>query len=220
MGYQISWEVIASSLPALGSGVLGTLKLASLSVALGFAIGIAGAVARIGPSRALDRATQAYVEIVRNTPMLVQLYFVFYGLPRLGIRLDSNATALLALTIYCGAYMVEIVRAGVEGVGRGQVEAARALGFNEVAVFLDVVLPQALRIALPAIAGQVIVMLKMSALASVIGAVELTYRVVDIVAQTYRSFELYALAGLIYLVLTVSVAGVFRVVEARLKAPH
>ena len=220
MSYQISWEVIASSLPALGNGVLATLKLASLSVALGFAIGIAGAVARIGRSRVLDKVTQAYVEVVRNTPMLVQLYFVFYGLPRLGIRLDSNATALLALSIYCGAYMVEILRAGVGGVGRGQVEAARALGFNEAAVFWDVVLPQALRIALPAIAGQVIVMLKMSALASVIGAVELTYRVVDIVAQTYRSFELYALAGLIYLALTVSVAGVFRFVEARLKVPH
>jgi polar amino acid transport system permease protein len=220
MSYQISWEVIASSLPALASGVLGTLKLASLSVAVGFAIGIAGVIARIGRSRALDWATQAYVEVVRNTPMLVQLYFVFYGLPRLGVRLDSNVTALLALSVYCGAYMVEILRAGVEGVGRGQVEAARALGFNETAVFSYIVLPQALRIALPAIGGQVIVMIKMSALASVIGAVELTYRVVDIVAQTYRSFELYALAGLIYLALTLSVAGLLRFVEARLKVPH
>ena len=199
MSYAISWEVVRSSLPLIASGMLETLKLAGVSVALGLLIGIIGVAVRVSRFAGLRAATAAYVEVIRNTPMLVQLYFVFYGLPQLGIRLDSNTTALFALSLYCGAYVIEILRANIEGIGRGQVEAARALGLGEATVFGSIMLPQALRNSLPALGGQVIVMLKLSSLASVIGAVELTYRVVDIVAQTYRSFELYAMAGLAYL---------------------
>ncbi|MGH7342122.1 MAG: amino acid ABC transporter permease [Candidatus Rokuibacteriota bacterium] len=220
MRYEFSWEVIASSAPLLLVGVVATLELAGSSVAIGLPIGILGAAARVSRVRALRRIVGAYVEVIRNTPMLVQLYFIFYGLPRLGVRFDSDLTALLALSLYCGAYVVEIVRAGIEAVDRGQIEAARALGLGEASVFGRVVLPQAMRTALPAIGGQVIVMLKLSSLASVIGAEELTYVVVDVVAQTYRSFELYAMAGLVYLGLTLGVAALFRAVEARLRVPH
>jgi ABC-type amino acid transport system permease subunit len=175
-------------------------------------------MARFGPSVVLRHLVQVYVEVMRNTPMLVQLYFIFYGLPILGIRLNSFVTALVALSTYCGAYVLEIVRAGVEGVGRGQVDAARALGLSEALVFGQVVLPQALRASLPALGGHVIVMLKLSSLASVIGAVELTYVVVDIVAATYRSFEMYAVAGLAYLAMTLIVSGVFRLAELRMRS--
>lgn len=220
MQYEISWEVVASSVPLLARGVVATLELAAASVAIGLAIGVLGAAARVSCVGALRRITAAYVEVIRNTPMLVQLYFIFYGLPRLGVRFDSDLTALIALSLYCGAYVVEIVRAGIEAVDRGQIEAARALGLGEGSVFGRVVLPQALRTGLPAIGGQVIVMLKLSSLASVIGAVELTYLVVDVVAQTYRSFELYAMAGLVYLALTLGVAALVRVIEARVRVPH
>ena len=220
MSYTISWEIVWSSLPLLASGMLDTLKLAGMSVAIGLAVGVAGAAARVSRIAALRAVMVAYVEVMRNTPMLVQLYFVFYGLPQLGIRLDSNATALVALSLYCGAYILEILRANIEAVGRGQIEAARALGLSEAAVFASVVLPQAMRSSLPAVGGQVIVMLKLSSLASVIGAVELTYRVVDIVAQTYRSFELYAMAGLAYLAMTLATAAFFRLLESRLRIPH
>ena len=217
MGYQFSWEVIESSLPALAAGVRGTIQLAAASITLGIGIGIAGVAARFGSSGALRWLMRAYVEVMRNTPMLVQLYFIYYGLPGLGIRLDSNATALIALSIYCGAYVLEIMRAGVEAVPRSQIDAARALGLSEYHVFGSIVLPQALRASLPALGGQMIVMLKLSSLASVIGAVELTYVVVDIVAVTYRSFELYAVAGLAYLAMTLTVAAAVRWVEVRLR---
>jgi polar amino acid transport system permease protein len=219
MRYDIAWDLVASSIPLLAKGVVATLEFTALSVSVGLIIGVVGAAARVGSIALLRWIAGAYVEIVRNTPMLVQLYFVFYGLPRLGIRLDSNITALIALTLYCGAYMIEIVRAGVEAVGEGQITAARALGLSEAAVFRHIVLPQAFRISLPALGGQVIVMIKLSSLASVVGAMELTYQVVDIVAQTYRSFELYAMAGLIYLGLTLAIAGVFRMIETRLRTP-
>lgn len=218
MSYRFSWDVIADSLPRIGAGILGTLELASISIAAGIAIGIVGVMLRFGPSVVLRRLMRVYVEVMRNTPMLVQLYFIFYGLPILGIRLNSFVTALVALSIYCGAYVLEILRAGVEGVGRGQVDAARALGLPESIVFGRVVLPQALRASLPALGGQVIVMLKLSSLASVIGAMELTYVVVDIVAATYRSFELYAVAGLAYLAMTLIVSAMFRLVELRTRS--
>ena len=220
MSYAISWEVVRSSLPLLAAGVVDTLKLAGLSIVIGFAIGVAGVAARVSRVGWLRWTMRAYVEVVRNTPMLVQLYFVFYGLPQLGIRLDSNATELATLSLYCGAYAIEILRANIEAVGRGQIEAARALGLSEAAVFGSVILPQALRGSIPALGGQIIVMLKISSLASVIGAAELTYRVVDIVAQTYRSFELYAMAGLAYLALTLAAAGAFRLLEQRLRTPR
>ena len=218
MSYRFSWEVIVASLPQIGVGILGTLELASISISMGIAIGIIGVALHFGRSAALRRLVQAYVEVMRNTPMLVQLYFIFYGLPILGIRLNSFATALVALSVYCGAYVLEILRAGVEGVGRGQIDAARALGLTESVVFRSIVLPQALRASLPALGGQVIVMLKISSLASVIGAVELTYVVVDVVAATYRSFEMYAVAGLAYLAMTLMVSAVFRVAESRMRS--
>jgi polar amino acid transport system permease protein len=217
VSYRFSWDVVAESLPRIGAGIVGTIELASISIVAGIAIGVVGVVLRFGPSAALRRLVKAYVEVMRNTPMLVQLYFIFYGLPILGIRLNSFVTALVALSIYCGAYVVEILRAGVEGVGRGQVDAARALGLAESAVFARVVLPQAFRASLPALGGQVIVMVKLSSLASVIGAMELTYVVVDIVATTYRSFELYAVAGLAYLAMTLIVSGIFRALELRMR---
>jgi polar amino acid transport system permease protein len=220
MSYEISWEVVVASLPLLAKGALATLELTALSVSIGLVIGVAGVAARVSAAGALSWAARAYVEVIRNTPILVQLYFVFYGLPRMGVRLDSNLTALIALSLYCGAYVLEIMRGGVEAVGQGQIAAARALGLSESAVFRHIVLPQALRISLPALGGQVIVMVKLSSLASVIGAVELTYYVVDVVAQTYRSFELYALAGLIYLGLTFAVAAIFRWIESRLRAGY
>jgi len=219
LSYEIAWDLVASSIPALLKGAVGTLELTALSVSIGLVVGISGAAARVGAIPALRSLTRAYVEIIRNTPMLVQLYFVYYGLPRLGLRLDSDLTALIALSLYCGAYVVEIIRAGIEAVPRGQVDAARALGLSEFSVFSRVVLPQALRTSFPALGGQVIVMLKISSLASVIGAVELTYFAIDLVAQTYRAFEFYALVGLIYLCLTLAVGAINRRIESRLRTP-
>jgi polar amino acid transport system permease protein len=217
MRYQFSWEVIASSLPQIGIGVMGTVELASASITLGLAIGIVGVAMRFGPSAGLRWLIRVYVDLMRNTPMLVQLYFIYYGLPKLGILLDSYATALAALSIYCGAYVLEIMRAGVEGVHRGQIEAARALGLSETAVFTRIVLPQAFRVSLPALGGQAVAMVKLSSLASVIGAVELTDVVVDIVAVTYRSFELYAVAGLTYLALTLTISAGMKWLEVKLR---
>jgi polar amino acid transport system permease protein len=217
MRYQFSWDVIASSLPQIATGVIGTVELASASIALGLGIGTVGVAMRFGSNTGLRWLMRVYVDVMRNTPMLVQLYFIYYGLPKLGILLDSYATALAALSIYCGAYVLEIMRAGVEGVFRGQIEAARALGLSETTVFTRIVLPQAFRVSLPALGGQAVAMVKLSSLASVIGAIELTDVVVDIVAVTYRSFELYAVAGLAYLALTLTISAGMKWLEVKLR---
>jgi His/Glu/Gln/Arg/opine family amino acid ABC transporter permease subunit len=220
MKYAISWEIVVRSAPVLLKGALYTLEVAGLSILIGLGIGIAGAVVRLGPIVSLRRIAQAYVEIVRNTPILIQLYFIYHGLPRFGVRFNSFTAGLIALSVYCGAYVLEIIRAGVEAVDGGQIEAARASGLSEGSIFRHVVLPQSVRIALPALGGQFISLLKVSSLASVIGTVELTYVANDIVALTYRSFELYAMAGLLYLVMTLVTAGLLRLLEERIRVPH
>ncbi len=220
MKYEISWQIVVSYAPSLLRGAVLTVELAGLSILLGLVIGVIGVLAYLSPVRPVRWVVRGYVEAVRNTPILVQLYFVYHGLPRAGIRFDSFSTALLALSLYCGAYVVEILRAGIEAVERGQVEAARASGLAEYHVFRHVILPQAMRISLPALSSQVISMLKLSSLASVIGAVEMTYLVNDAVALTYRSFELYAMAGLAYLGMTLATAALFRRLEVRLRVVY
>jgi polar amino acid transport system permease protein len=217
--YEISWDVVVAYGPALARGVLLTIQLAGLSVLLGMALGVATVLVRRSRPAPLRWIARGYVEAIRNTPLLIQLYFVYQGLPRIGVRLDSFLAAVLALALYCGAYVSEILRAGIEAVDWGQFEAGRAHGLSELQLFRYVVAPQALRISLPALGSQCISMLKLSSLASVIGAVEFTYVVNDAVALTYRSFELYAVAGLIYLVMTLFTATLLRVLESRLQVP-
>lgn len=217
MRYEIAWDLAWSYVPALLYGAVLTVRLAGLAIAGGLLIGVIGVNARLSDARWLRAATGLYVEVIRNTPLLVQLYFVYHALPRLGVRLDSFDAALTALALYCGAYVIEILRSGIQAVDAGQIEAATSAGLTRASVFRHVVLPQAVRIALPALAGQFISMLKLSSLASVIGAVELTYLVNDAVALTYRSFELYAMAGIVYLVMTLASAALLRLVEERLR---
>lgn len=213
MAYEFSWGVIESSLPQIAGGIVGTIELASLTICAGGVLGILGVLLRFSGSRFLELSMRAYVEAIRNTPMLIQLYFIYYALPRFGIRLGSFATAATALSLYCGAYVLEILRAGIEATPRGQIEAARAIHLPESVLFFKIVLPQAWTLSLPALGGQAVSMVKLSSLASVISAIELTYVVVDTVATTYRAFEMYALAGVLYLAMTLVVSSIFRVLE-------
>jgi polar amino acid transport system permease protein len=166
---------------------------------LGGALGVAGAVlATAGPrwSRAL---VGAYVELIRNTPFLVQLFFVFFGLPSLGLHIDEMQAAVLAMTLNLGAYATEIVRAGIESVPRGQFQAAIALGLPRRRVFRHIVLPQALANVFPALLGQVLIVMLGSAVVSQISVQDLTYAANFIQSRNFRAFEIYLVITAIYL---------------------
>lgn len=188
-------------LDRLLDGVVDTIVLAVLSILLGTIIGTLGAVARSFGPRWLGLVVGAYVELIRNTPLLIQLYFVFFSLPLFGLKFSSNAAAIIALSIHLGAYATEILRAGVAAVPRGQIEAAKSLGLSNYRVIRHVVLVPAVRAVYPALSAQYILQLMGTSIVGAIAAEELTAIANNLVMQTFRSFEVYIVIAVIYFVL-------------------
>lgn len=181
-------------------GALLTLELVSISCVLGVVIGVFGVLAQKSPWRPLRYLTNAYVEIIRNTPLLVQVYFAYFALPSLKINMTPSQAGLLILTINAGAYMTEIIRAGIESIHQSQVEAGYSLGMNYLQVFRHVILPPAMRaIALP-LGNQFISMTLSSAVISQISADELTFRAMRLESITFRSFEIYFTIFVMYFI--------------------
>ncbi len=212
---QGSAQFWLEALAALLRGALLTLQVSALAIVLASLVGVAVAAARTSPLRPLRWLGAAYVEGFRNTPLLVQIFFVFFGLPRVGLRLSPFQSGLLALSLYTAAYNAEVFRAGLEAVPRGLREAAAALGLSPWQRFRHVVLPVAARISLPALGNNFVALVKNSSLVSTIGMVELTFVARDLEAWTFRSFEVYATATLLYLGLVLVLVWALRGVEAR-----
>jgi polar amino acid transport system permease protein len=187
----------------LARGVAVTLGLTAVSTVLGGLIGIAGASVSVAGPRWARTLVAAYVELIRNTPFIVQLFFVFFGLPGLGIRIDEVQAAILAMTVNLGAYATEIVRAGIDSIPRGQVQAAQALGLHGRQVFRHVVLPQALANVFPALLSQVLIVMLGSAVVSQISVPDLTYAANFIQSRNFRSFESYLIVTATYLFLSI-----------------
>jgi len=181
-----------------------TVRLSATAMVLGLAVGLLGAVAKTSRSRVLRGATQSYIEAIRNTPFLVQLLLIYLGLPSLGLRLTPNQAALAAMVINLGAYATEIVRAGIQSVPRGQIEAGRALGLKPRHIFRFIVLMPALRTVFPALGGQFILVMLASSVVSVTDT---------IVARNFRSFEFYLTITGIYLALSLAFQATFAAID-------
>ncbi len=203
MGYELDFGALLQYLSLFAEGTAVTLGLTAVAAALGLALSIAGAAAASGPLAGARRLIAAYVEFIRNTPFIVQMFFVYFGLPSLGLRLSAMAAAVLAMTINLTAYAIEIMRAGIEGVPAGQREAARALGLRPALVFALIVLPQALANVYPALASQIVITMLESAVVSQIAVVDLTHVADFIQSRNFRAFETYLVITVVYLVLAV-----------------
>ncbi|MGQ9369387.1 amino acid ABC transporter permease [Azospirillum sp. ST 5-10] len=190
-------------------GTVLTLVLTLASAAIGVAIGVAGAVLVRGGPRPVRWAIRAYIEVIRNTPSLIQLFIVFFVLPNFGLKLSSFAAAVIALGIYFGSYCIEIFRAGLDSVPRSQVEAGQCLGLTGWEVFRHVVLPPALRCVYPAFTSQFVLLLLGTSLASQVSAEELFHTAGFVESRTYRSFEVYAVVCGIYFALVMAFKALF-----------
>ena len=190
--------------------------ISGVALALSTALGILGAGVRLVRVPLVRLVGAAYVEVFRNTPLLIQIFFLFFGLSRVGLRLSAFQSGLLALALYSGAYNTEVFRAGFEAVPRGLREAAAALGLSPWQAFRHVVLPVAVRITLPALGNNFIALVKNSSLVSAIGVVELTFKARDLEAWTFRSFEVYGAATGIYLMLVLVLSWGLRRLELRM----
>jgi polar amino acid transport system permease protein len=202
MDYVFHWRVITDNLDLFLHGIWLTIQLAAVTCVLGIMVGVLGAAAMVSRFRPLVLLTRGYVEIIRNTPLLVQLFFVFFGLPSLGLKLNAGQAAVLTLSLHVGAYATEIIRAGIEAVPRGQLEAAEALALSRLHRFRFVVLPQALRYVYPALASQFIILLLDTSIVSLIGAEDLTNVGYYLESRTFRSFEIFFFITLVYLSLS------------------
>lgn len=212
------WDIVWTSFPYLLAGARTTLVLTTVSVSAGIVLGTVLALMRLSRFRALARFASAYIDIFRGTPLLAQILFVFYGLPQiLGFPLSSLAAGLLALSLNCGAYIAEIVRAGIQSVEKGQIEAAQSTGMTYSQTMRYIVLPQAFRRIIPPLGNEFIAMLKDSSLVSVIAMEELMRRGQLLGSRTFRYFEVLLAVTIMYLVMTKTVSYLVSWLERRLR---
>lgn len=222
MKYVFHFDVVLDHWPELLDGAWLTIRLSAMAMVLGLAIAVVCAYARTAGPRFVRWLIAAYIEIIRNTPFLVQIFLIYFSLPGLGIRLDANEAALAAMVANLGAYATEIVRAGIDAVPQGQIEAARALGLKRLYIFRFVVLFPALKMVFPALASQFILLMLGSSVVSAISAVELTAVTNSLQSTTFRSFEFYFAATALYLVMALgfraSLAAIYWLVFLRGRA--
>jgi polar amino acid transport system permease protein len=173
----------------------------------GLALGIIGATLQLYGGTWPRRLVKAWIEIFRNTPLLVQLFIVYFGLPQLGLRLDANTAALIGLSLYLGAFSTEIIRAGIESVPRGQIEAGHALGLRQRQIFRFIILVPAMRAVFPALGTRFILIMLATSVVSTISADELASIANGLQTETFRPFEVYLAVSLIYLVMALVLRG-------------
>lgn len=220
MGYEFQFGDVFAAWPELAWGALHTLILSGLAMAIGMVVAVAGALAKTSGPNWLRWVIDAYIELIRNTPFLVQIFMIFFGLPSAGLRLSANSAALLALVVNFSAYGIEIIRAGIESISTGQIEAGKALGLRPLQIFRHVILKPAIQAIYPALTSQFILLLLNSSVCSAIAATELTAAAGDIQSRNFRSFEVYFVVTCIYFAMSLVFWGIFGGIErAFLRTP-
>ena len=211
--YQFNFAPVFAGMDQLLLGAWLTIQLSVAAMVVGLIVSILCAAGKTSGIAPLRWVIDAYIEIIRNTPFLVQIFFIFFGLPSLGLRLTPNGAALLALVINFGAYGTEIIRAGIESIQKGQVEAGTALGLSKLQIFRYIVVKPALRTVYPALTSQFIYLMLTSSVVSAISADDLAAAGNNLQSQTFASFEVYIVITLMYLVMSIGFSAVFAVIE-------
>ncbi len=216
MSLNLNYDLIVESIPLLLKGAAVTVEITALSVGLGLLIGMIFGIARLCNNKFIRGLAAVYVDFIRGTPLLVQIFLVYFALPPvLGMRIDPFIAAVAACSINSGAYVAEIFRSGIQSIDPGQMEAARALGLSWGKTMRFVILPQAFKRILPPLGNEFITMLKDSSLVSVIGFEELTRTGQLIISRTYAAFEIWIVVAIIYLVMTLAISRFVAYMEKR-----
>ena len=214
-GYVFQFRPVFQELPLLLSGALVTLQISILTLFFGLIIGTIGALCRLSRFRWLNTPARWYVDFIRNTPLLVQLFFIYFGFSQISIEVPNYLAGLIGLVVNNGAYSTEIVRAGIEAIHKGQFEAGHSLGLSFPQLMRYVVFPQAFRVIYPPLCNQFISTTLWSSLVSTISVEDLALRGKELASTSFRSFETYAVVTLIYVVMTLTISGVLKVLGRR-----
>ncbi|NFD89271.1 amino acid ABC transporter permease [Clostridium botulinum] len=223
----MDFSFLSKYYPFFTSGAKYTIILAFFTVVIGTILGLLLSLMKLSKNKILKYIAVSYIEFIRGTPVLVQLYIIYYGLPTIGIRfpevpiLGSNFpdffAGILALSINSGAYVAEIIRAGIQAVDKGQMEAARSLGMSESMAMKNVIIPQAFKNILPALGNEFITIIKESSIVSIIGIHELMYNADTVRGNIFRPFEPLLVAALMYFILTFTLSKLLGVAERRMR---
>lgn len=211
---MVFWELLVESYPMLLKGAVLTVKLTAITLPFAMFLGLFFCL--LGLNKYSKILTTIYLNIIRGTPILVQVFFIYYGIPSLlNMRLSAQMAGIITLSLNSGAYLSEIFRSGIEAVSGGQMEAARSLGLPYHKAMSKIILPQAIRIVIPSVVNQFIITLKDTSIISVIGLAELTQQGKLIVARTYKSFYVWIMVGVIYFIIIYILAKVSQYIERR-----
>ncbi len=213
---NFDWSLIIDNLPLLLQGALVTIEITVLSVGCGFFVGMLVALANLSNFKLIRLLARCYVDIIRGTPLLVQIFLIYFALPMIiGQTINPFVAAVTACSINSGAYVSEIFRAGIQSIDKGQMEAGRSLGLSWAQTMRYIIMPQAFKAIIPPLGNEFIAMLKDSSLVSVIGFEELTRRGQLIIAKTYASFEIWGTVAVIYLIMTISISQLVAYLERK-----
>ena len=213
----MNWHYIIQAAPRFFHAAKLTLELAAYGIVLSLAVGLAAAVCMAYRLPVLDRLSRGYVELSRNTPLLIQLFFLYYGLPKIGIKIDGFTCGVIALVFLGGGYMAEALRAGLLAVPKGQTEAAKAIGLGNVQIFRYVVLPQAWAVSLPAISANVLFLIKETSVIGAVSVAELMFVTKDIIGMDYKTNEALFLLFVSYLIILLPVSVWARYAERKVR---
>ncbi|MEO9655205.1 amino acid ABC transporter permease [Marinomonas sp.] len=213
MSYSLDFAGLLPYLPEFIKGLKMTVTLTVISTFLGLVLGTYCAIGRMAKSKLIQGICAIYIEVVRNTPFIIQLFFIFFGLPILGLKFTAWQAGLIALVLNLGAYSAEIIRAGIDATPKGQWEAGKTLGFSRWQVYHYIILPPAYLRIYPALVSQCIIVMLGSAVVSQISVEELTFAANFVQSRSFLSFESYMLTALVYLLLAISMRKVFMLLK-------
>lgn len=213
LDFQLIWD----SIPALLQGAVLSLQIAFTAACIGFIIGTILAFGETSKNAFIRFLVNCYVTLFRGTPMLIQILFIFYLLPQIGIKISPLWSASLAIGLNSGAYISQIIQTGIKTISKGQIEAAHTLGFSKFMTMRYIILPHAFKASLPTLGNELVTLVKDSSLASVIGVMELTKEASIIRSRTYDAFSIFLAVTVIYLILTATLSWGIRKLEGALK---
>lgn len=212
---SLNWQYIYSVMPQFVSATLTTLKISMISIILAIVVGLICSVLITYKIKIFDKIAKIYIEISRNTPLLIQLFFLYYGLPKLGIKIDGFTCGVIGLTFLGGSYMAEAFRAGLQAVAKGQIDSGESIGLSPIQVFQYVIFPQALAVSIPAIGANCLFLIKESSVVSAIAVVELLFVTKDLIGMDYKTTEALFLLIMSYLIILLPVSILTSYLEYR-----
>ena len=213
------FEYLTIAIPKLGEGLLITFQVAFVSLGIGILIGLPAAFARVYGPKWLRWIVTAFIEILRGTPVLVQLFLVYYGLPQFGVTFSAFISAYIALGLNSGAYQTEYFRGAIQAIGSGQMMAARSIGMTRIQAIRHVIMPQALRLAIPAWSNEAVSMIKISSILYLIAVPEMMTVAKELFARYYNPFQTYITVGIVYLIIIGLITVLLNHLEKRLTIP-